>query len=67
MEEEFGIQPSLQIEENTNVDEREKKWSFWKIYVFKGKSGGWKHIIMVRNCCHKYYFLKLHVFELLPS
>jgi hypothetical protein len=28
MEEEFGIQPSLQIEENTNVDEREKKWSF---------------------------------------
>jgi hypothetical protein len=28
---------------------------------------GWKHITMVKDCCHKYYFLKLPVFELLPS
>jgi hypothetical protein len=24
---------------------------------------GWNHITMVKDCCHKYYSLKLHVFE----
>jgi hypothetical protein len=28
---------------------------------------GWKHTTVVKDCCHKYYFLKLHVFKLLPS
>jgi hypothetical protein len=33
----------------------------------KKKNIGWKHTTMVKNCCHKYYFLKLYVFELLPN
>jgi hypothetical protein len=27
----------------------------------------WKHAMVVKDCCHKYYFLKLLVFKLLPS
>jgi hypothetical protein len=28
---------------------------------------GRKHIVVIKDYCHKYYFLKLRVFELLPS
>jgi len=24
---------------------------------------GWNHITVIKDCCHKYYFLKLRVFE----
>jgi hypothetical protein len=37
------------------------------LYKLKKTLGGWKHITMVKNYCHKYYFLKLCVFELPPS
>ncbi len=41
MEEEFEIQPSLQIKENINVDERKEtiKRIFFKNCIFKEESG----------------------------
>jgi hypothetical protein len=35
-------------------------------YVFEGMCG-WKHIMVAKKCCHKYYFLKLCNFQLPPS
>jgi hypothetical protein len=34
---------------------------WWGQVLVVKKIKGWKHTMVVKNCCHKYYFLKLHV------